>query len=148
MENVARPFSDYHFVLHALLKKRAGADAADFSRAEAVLLAHANFGRRWQRRNLRCISLRSRCRDCSSHSKRFSEIGAVRVASALRVALGDRPEVRSSTWLRQQALDLEGTPLNTEDAVDHLIAPICLGTYGAGFVGEGVRSEYPESPQA
>jgi hypothetical protein len=36
--------------------------------------------------------------------------------------LGDRPEVQSSTWLRQQAVDLEARLLDTEDAVDQLIA--------------------------
>jgi hypothetical protein len=40
----------------------------------------------------------------------------------LRVVLGDRPEAQSSTWLRQQARDLEARLLDTEDAVDQLIA--------------------------
>jgi hypothetical protein len=40
----------------------------------------------------------------------------------LRVVLGDRPEAPSSTWLRQQAFKLEARLLDTEDAVDQLIA--------------------------
>jgi len=138
METWRGHFPITHFVLHALLKKRAGADAARLSRAEAVLLAACQF---WaaggNAGTCACISLRSGA-ETAPPFEAFSEIapfGSQRIA----VALGDRPEVRSSTWLRQQALDLEARLLNTEDAVDHLIAQFASNIWRPGFVGEGVR---------
>jgi hypothetical protein len=51
----------------------------------------------------------------------FSEIGAVRVASVLRVTISDCPKAPSPRRVLQQALDLEARLLDTEDSVDHLI---------------------------
>jgi len=160
METWRGHFPITHFVLHALLKKRAGADAADFSRAEAVLLAACQFWAAVATHELAPYLAPEPVPRLILAFEAFSEIGAVRVASALRVALGDRPEVQSSssTWLRQRAPDLEAQLLNTEDAVDHLIAQFASEHMASEHMASEHReddssekqpgSEYPESPAA
>jgi hypothetical protein len=108
-----------HFVLSALLNKRNGADAADFSRAEAVLLAACQFWAAAATRQLPEYLGANPVPKLLVAFEAFSEIGAVRVASALRVAVGTYPDTGS---LRGQTLDLEARLLDTEDAVDRLIA--------------------------
>jgi hypothetical protein len=108
-----------HFVLRALLNKRNDADAADFSRAEAVLLAACQFWAAAATRRLPEYLGSNPVPKMLVAFEAFSEIGAVRVASALRVAVGAYPDTAS---LRGQALDLEARLLDTEDAVDRLIA--------------------------
>ncbi|HSY94968.1 MAG TPA: hypothetical protein VK793_05085 [Steroidobacteraceae bacterium] len=108
-----------HFVLSALLNKRNGADAADFSRAEAVLLAACQFWAAAATRQLPEYLGANPVPKLLVAFEAFSEIGAVRVASALRVAVGTYPETGA---LRGQTLDLEARLLDTEDAVDRLIA--------------------------
>ena len=110
------------FVLRALLKKRAAADAPAFSEAEQVLLAACQFWAAVATHELAVYLAPQPVPRLLVAFGSFSQIGAVRVASALRVVLADRPETPSSTWLRQQAADLEARLLDTEDAVDHLIA--------------------------
>jgi hypothetical protein len=110
------------FVLRALLKKRAAADAAGLSRAEGILLTACQFWAAMATRELALYLAPEPVPRLLLAFGAYSEIGAVRVASALRVVLADRPEMLSSTWLRQQAFDLEARLLDTEDAVDHLIA--------------------------
>ena len=108
-----------HFVLSALLNKRNGADAADFSRAEAVLLAACQFWAAAATRQLPDYLGSNPVPKLLVAFEAFSEIGAVRVASALRVAVGTYPDTGS---LRGQALDLEARLLDTDDAIDRLIA--------------------------
>jgi hypothetical protein len=108
-----------HFVLSALLNKRNGADAADFSRAEAVLLAACQFWAAAATRQLPEYLGANPVPKLLVAFEAFSEIGAVRVASALRVAVATYPDTGS---LRGEALDLEARLLDTEDAVDRLIA--------------------------
>jgi hypothetical protein len=108
-----------HFVLRALLNKRNGEDAADFSRAEAVLLAACQFWAAAATRQLPEYLGANPVPKLLVAFEAFSEIGAVRVASALRVAVGTYPDTGS---LRGQTLDLEARLLDTEDAVDRLIA--------------------------
>jgi hypothetical protein len=108
-----------HFVLRALLNKRDGADAADFSRAEAVLLAACQFWAAAATRQLPRYLGSNPVPKLLVAFEAFSEIGAVRVASALRVAVGAHPDIGS---LRGKALDLEARLLDTEDAIDRLIA--------------------------
>src|ERR1700730_10506983 len=108
-----------HFVLRALLNKRNGADAADFSRAEAVLLAACQFWAAAATRQLPDYLGSNPAPKLLLAFEAFSEIGAVRVASALRVAVGAYPDTGSP---RGEALDLEARLLDTEDAVDRLIA--------------------------
>ena len=153
METWRGHFPITHFVLHALLKKRAGADAADFSRAEAVLLAACQFWAAVGTHELAPYLAPQPVRTLTLAFEAFSEIGAVRVASALRVALGDRPEVQTSTWLRQRAPDLEAQLLNTEDAVDHLIAQFASEHMASEHMEDDSPekqsgSEYPESSPA
>ncbi len=107
-----------HFVLRALLNKRNGADAADFSRAEAVLLAACQFWAAAATRQLPDYLGADPVPKLLVAFEAFSEIGAVRVASALRVAVGAYPDGA----LRGKALDLEARLLDTEDAIDRLIA--------------------------
>ena len=147
METWRGHFPIINFVLHALLKKRA-ADAAGFSRAEAVLLAACEFWAAVATHELALYLAPEPVPRLLLAFEAFSEIGAVRVASALRVALGDRPEVQSSTWLRQQALDLEARLLNTEDAVDHLIAQFASEHMEEDSSDKQPGSEYSESPPA
>jgi hypothetical protein len=139
-------FPIINFVLHALLKKRA-ADAAGFSRAEAVLLAACEFWAAVATHELALYLAPQPVPRLLLAFEAFSEIGAVRVASALRVVLGDRPEAQSSTWLRQQASDLEACLLDTEDAVDHLIAQFA-SEHMANESSEKQPGEHPESPFA
>jgi hypothetical protein len=108
-----------HFVLRALLNKRNGADAADFSRAEAVLLAACQFWAAAATRQLPDYLGSNPVPKLLVAFEAFSEIGAVRVASALRVAVGAYPDIGA---LRGKALDLEARLLDTEDAIDRLIA--------------------------
>lgn len=108
-----------HFVLRALLNKRNGADAADFSRAETVLLTACQFWAAAAMRQLPDYLGSNPVPKLLVAFEAFSEIGAVRVASALRVAVG----AHSGTGpLRENALDLEARVLDTEDAIDRLIA--------------------------
>jgi hypothetical protein len=148
METWRGHFPITHFVLHALLNKRAGADAADFSRAEAVLLTACQFWAAVATHELALYLAPEPVPRLLLAFEAYSEIGAVRVASALRVALGDRPEVQSSAWLRQQALDLEARLLNTEDAVDHLIAQFASEHMEEDSSEKPAASDYPESPPA
>jgi hypothetical protein len=122
METWRGHFPIINFVLRALLKKRAAADAASFSPAEAVLLTACQFWAAAATRELAQYLGPDPVPRLLVAFEAFSEIGAVRVASALRVVLGDRPGEPSSTWLRQQAFKLEARLLDTEDAVDQLIA--------------------------
>lgn len=79
---MAQPFSDHTFVLSALLNKRSGVDVGDFSRAEAILLTACEF---WS-----AVAARQLLRYLDSEIvtkllvafEAFSEIGAVKVASA------------------------------------------------------------------
>jgi hypothetical protein len=121
METWRGHFPIINLVLHALLKKRA-ADVDGFSRAEAVLLTACQFWAAAATHELAPYLAPEPVQRLLLAFEAFSEIGAVRVASALRVVLGDRPEAQSSTWLRQQARDLEARLLDTEDSVDQLIA--------------------------
>ncbi len=111
-----------HFVQRALHNKRTSAGAADFSRAEEVLSAACQFWAAAASRRLALYLEADPIAKLLVAFEAFSEIGAVRVASALRVAAGDCSDVPSSIWLRQKAFDLEAQLLDTEDAVDRLIA--------------------------
>jgi hypothetical protein len=148
METWRGHFPITNFVLHALLNKRAEAAAADFSRAEAVLLTACQFWAAVATHELALYLAPEPVPRLLLAFEAFSEIGAVRVASALRVALADRPEVQSSAWLRQQALDLEARLLNTEDAVDHLIAQFASEHMEEDSSEQQPASDYPESPPA
>jgi hypothetical protein len=147
METWRGHFPIINFVLHALLKKRA-ADAAGFSRAEAVLLTACEFWAAAATHELALYLAPQPVPRLLLAFEAFSEIGAVRVASALRVVLGDRPEAQSSTWLRQQATDLEASLLDTEDAVDHLIAQFASEHMADDSSEKQPGSDYPESPLA
>jgi hypothetical protein len=111
-----------NFVLHALLKKQTGTGATGFSRAESVLLAACQFWAAVATRELALYLEWEPVPRLLVAFEAFSEIGAVRVASALRLVLGTCPQVPSSAWLQQRSFELEGRLLDTEDAVDHLIA--------------------------
>jgi hypothetical protein len=147
METWRGHFPITHFVLHALLKKRA-ADAAGFSRAEAVLLTACQFWAAVATHQLAHHLVAQPVPSLLLAFEAFSEIGAVRVASALRLVLADRPEVQSSSWLRQQACDLEARLLDTEDAVDQLIAQFASEHMEDESSEKQAGSEYPESPLA
>jgi hypothetical protein len=148
METWRGHFPITNFVLHALLKKRADADVAGFSRAEAVLLTACQFWAAAATHELALYLAPEPVQRLLLAFEAYSEIGAVRVASALRVVLGDRPEVQSSTWLRQQAVDLEARLLDTEDAVDQLIAQFASEHLEEHSSEKQPGSEHPESPLA
>src|ERR1700686_2122024 len=128
-----------HFVLRALLNKRNGADAADFSRAEAVLLAACQFWAAAATRQLPGYLGSNPVPKLLVAFEAFSEIGAVRVASALRVAVGAYPDIGS---LRGKALDLEARLLDTEDAIDRLIAQ-----FASVHLADDSSGNSPGSPQ-
>jgi hypothetical protein len=111
-----------HFVLQALLKKKAAPETSELSRAESVLFSACEFWAAVAKRELTPYLEPRLVPRLLLAFEAFSEIGAVRVASALRMALTDCPEVPSSTWLRHKAFVLEARLLDTEDAVDELIA--------------------------
>jgi hypothetical protein len=111
-----------HFVLHALLHKRSGDDGADLSRTEAVLLAVCRFWAAAAERKLASHLEPDPVATLLTGFEAFSEVGAVRVASTLRVALGECPAEPPARWLQACALELEDRLLNTDDAMDHLIA--------------------------
>jgi hypothetical protein len=145
METWRGHFPIINFVLEALLKKRGAADPADFSRAEAVLLEACQFWQAVATHRLAPLLAPDPVPRLLLAFEAFSEIGAVRVASALRVVLGDRPEARSTTWWEQQVLDLEAHLLDTEDAVDHLIAQFAQ-EHMDDDSSEKEETELPESP--
>jgi hypothetical protein len=121
-----------HFVLRALLNKRIGMDAADFSRAETVLLVACEFWEAAATRQLpRYLGLEPVPKLLVAFEA-FSEIGAVRVASALRVAVGDSAHLM---WHRERARDLEAHLLETEDAVDHLVSQFASAHMGRDSAG-------------
>jgi len=97
-----------HFVLQALLKKKAAPETSELSRAESVLFNACEFWAAVAKREPHSLP-RAEIGTSSLllAFEAFSEIGAVRVASALRMALTDCPEVPSSTWLRHKAFVLE-----------------------------------------
>jgi hypothetical protein len=107
-----------HFVLSALLNKRSGVDAGDLSKAEAVLLIACEFWSAAATRRLPNYLGSEPVPKLLIAFEAFSEIGAVRVASALRLAVGECANVM---WHREIALHLEARLLDTEDAVDRLI---------------------------
>jgi hypothetical protein len=145
METWRGHFPITNFVLGALLKKRAAADPADFSRAEAVLLEACQFWQAVATHRLALFLAPEPVPGLILAFEAFSEIGAVRVASTLRVVLGDRPEVPSSTWLEQQVLDLEAHLLDTEDAVDHLIAQFAHEHMADDPPEKQPETEFPDS---
>jgi hypothetical protein len=146
METWRGHFPITNFVLGALLKKRAAADPADFSRAEAVLLEACQFWQAVATHRLAQFLAPEPAPGLILAFEAFSEIGAVRVASALRVVLHDRPELQSSTWLERQVLDLEAHLLDTEDAVDHLIAQFAHEHMDNDSPEKRPETEIPESP--
>jgi hypothetical protein len=108
-----------HFVLRALTNKRNGVGAVNFSGAEAILLAACECWAAVATRQLpRYLDPNPECKLLVA-CEAFSEIGAVRIASALRVVARDCQAILS---LPEKALELEARLLDTEDAVDHLIA--------------------------
>jgi hypothetical protein len=108
-----------HFVLGALINKRNGMDAADFSEAEAILLAACECWAAVATRQLPRYLGPNPVSKLLVACEAFSEIGAVRVASALRVVARDYQAILSPP---EKALEFEARLLDTEDAVDHLIA--------------------------
>jgi hypothetical protein len=146
METWRGHFPITNFVLHALLKKRAAGDAADFTRAESVLLTACQFWAAVATHELAPYVAPQPVPRLLLAFEAFSEIGAVRIASALRVLLAERPEVRSSTWLRQRACDLEARLLDTEDAVDQLIAQFASQHMEDDSSARQPGSDRPESP--
>lgn len=146
METWRGHFPIINFVLGALLKKRAAVDPADFSRAEAVLLEACQFWQAVATHRLALFLAPEPVPGLILAFEAFSEIGAVRVASALRVVLGNRPKVHSSAWLEQQVLDLEAHLLDTEDAVDHLIAQFAHEHMDSDSPQMEPEAERPESP--
>jgi hypothetical protein len=122
MDTSRSHFPITNFVLQALLKKKAEAQITEFSRAEGVLFNACEF---WV-----AVAARELATYLGSQSvprllvafEAFSEIGAVRVASALRLAIRDWPDAPTPQWLQQQAVELEARFLDTEDSVDQLIA--------------------------
>lgn len=108
-----------HFVLRALINKRNGMDGADFSGAEAILLTACECWAAVATRQLPRYLGPNPVRNLLVACEAFSEIGAVRVASALRVVARDYQAILSHP---EKALELEARLLDTEDAVDHLIA--------------------------
>ena len=111
-----------YFVLQALLKKKADAETNDFSRAEGVLFNLCEFWVAVATRELTTyLGGRSVPRLLVAFEA-FSEIGAVRIASALRIVIRDWPEAPTANWLQEHAIELEARLLDTEDSVDQLIA--------------------------
>ncbi len=112
-----------HFVHQALIKKKgAGAETLEFSSAENVLFNVCEFWAAVAKHELiPYLSTRPVPRLLLAFEA-FSEVGAVRVASALRMALSECPEAPPPTWLHQKVIDLEARLLDTEDAIDNLIA--------------------------
>jgi hypothetical protein len=115
-------FPIINLVLQALLKKRAAAGATGLSRAEGVLLTACQFWAAVGTHELAAYLAAEPMATLILAYEAFSEIGAVRVASALRMAVGERPDLKSSSGVEQQAVALAARLLDTEDAVDHLIA--------------------------
>ena|SRR5438034_7830233 len=148
METWRGHFPIINFVLLALLKKQAVADAAGFSRAEGVLLTACQFWAAVGTHQLAQYLAPQPVPMLVLAFEAFSEIGAVRVASALRMLLADHPETQSSAWLQQQSFDLEARLLDTEDAVDHLIAQFASEHLEDGSSEKQPGGEFPDSPLA
>ena len=124
METWRGHFPITNFVRQALRRKQveAEADSEAFSRAEGVLFNACEFWAAVASRELAAYLGSNSVSRLLVAFEAFSEIGAVRVASALRIVIGGSPEAPSSKWVQQQAAGLETRLLDTEDAVDHLIA--------------------------
>jgi hypothetical protein len=115
-------FPIINFVLQALLKKKADAETTALSRAEGVLFNACEFWAAVATRELaQYLGSRSVPRLLAAFEA-FSEIGAVRVASALRIEIGVWPDAPSPKWLLKHAQEFEARLLDTEDSVDHLMA--------------------------
>jgi hypothetical protein len=132
------------FVLQALLKKEAQTDAEELSRAEGILLRACQFWAAVARREL------ARYLDSMSVARlrvafeAFSEIGAVRVASALRVSIADFPQAPSAEWLSQQASQLEVRLLDIDESVDQLIAKFAAEHFSHGSSEDQTRTADPQ----
>jgi hypothetical protein len=110
-----------HFVLQALSRKEAQ-DGIQLSRAERVLLTACQFWAAVARRELTQY-LASQCiQRLVVAFEAYSEIGAVRIASALRIAIVHCPDNPSPAWLLRNMVNVEGCLLDTEDPIDQLIA--------------------------
>lgn len=129
------------FVLLALLKKSEAANAT-FSSAEQTLYAACGFWAATATRELsRHLGSQAEHRLRAGY-RAFLAIGAVRVASALRLVIGDCPEDPSPHWVRVHAERLETQLLDGEDAVDELIARYAdqhLNVDARTFEGSGTR---------
>ncbi len=110
-----------HFVLQALVRKEEQG-APEISRAERVLLTACQFWAAVARRELSQY-LASECvQRLVVAFEAFTEIGAIRIASALRIAIVHCPDNPSSAWLLRNMLNVESCLLDTEDPIDQLIA--------------------------
>jgi len=111
-----------HFVRHALVRKQGQVGMNGLSRAEHVLFTACQFWAAVARRDLSRY-LASECtRRLVVAFEAYSEIGAVRTASALRVVIAQCPDEPSPAWLLQNIPEMEGRLLDTEDPIDHLVA--------------------------
>jgi hypothetical protein len=126
------------FVLQALLKKEARVDAADFSKAEGILLTACRFWAAVAKRELAEYLESTPVSRLRVASEAFSEIGAVRVASALRVSIADFPPVLSAKSQLQHASELEARLLDTDESVDQLIAQFASLHFSAQLFREPV----------
>src|ERR1700676_4387694 len=105
METWRGHFPVINLVLQALLKKKA--ETTDLSRAEGALLNGCDFWAAVGTRELpQYLGSRSGSRLLVAFEV-FSEIGAVRVASALRIELGVWPDTPSPKWLLKYAQELD-----------------------------------------
>ena len=121
MDTWSGHFPITHFVLQALVRKQAQ-NGTQLSRAERVLLTACQFWAAVARRELSQY-LASECvQRLVVAFEAYTEIGAVRIASALRIAIVHCPDDPSRDWLARNMLNVEGCLLDTEDPIDQLIA--------------------------
>lgn len=130
------------FVRQALLNKAAVAGAA-FSPAERTLFVACEFWAATATRELaRHLGSQAEERLRAAH-RAFSQIGAVRVASALQVMIGSCPSGPSPLWLNVHVGALELQLLDTEDEVDGLIARYALANMSSDYsatTGDGPKA--------
>ena len=110
------------FVLEALTKKSRGHESVEFTHAERVLFIASDFLAAAAQRRLEGYLAVNRVQMLRTALPAFEEIGAVRVVSILRVAIGELTNRSAVLNAEQVTADVEDQVLHTEDSLDDLIA--------------------------
>ena len=123
------------FVLEALSKRQLSEDGVDYNQAERVLFIACAFWAAAARGSLADYLAGDPIERLNSAKEAFTEIGAVRVASILRLRIEDLMQSIAPPRLQRIVTKIEDLLAHSEDNVDQLIA-----TYAASRMSRDILS--------